>query len=358
MEVRGGFNGWGSPNRMPTVPGQPGKYEQVIPFNGATGDEFFYKFFLDFDSAGATSRLTGYIHSGTGATRDGMAYEHPALRGDGNNSVTLTSGGNVPVGAAFFQGINPQGLLKNATDSVTVTFKVNMGPAKKYVDAFIPATDTVKLAWEDALWRSAQVKAQGSFPQAVIMTKSPTGGDSIYQVTFKVKGPTHYNVQYRYRYVHVGGNAVDQGGGLGVQNPYITRFIQPLSPNVFPASYTFPTDIWTKNAPLPGEATAPFTTGVEQEPVFSVPATFELLQNYPNPFNPSTRIKYAISGQTHVSLKVFNLLGQEVATLVDEVQSVGSYVAKFDAVGLSTGVYFYKLEAGSFTNVKKMLLLK
>ena len=215
MEVRGGFNGWGSSTRMSPLPGQPGKYEQVIPFNGGTGDQFFYKFFLDFDSAGATSRLPGYIHSGTGATRDGFAYEHPALTGDGNNSIILTSGGNVPVGASFYAGINPQGLLKNATDSMTVTFKVNMGPAKSYVDAFLPATDTVKFVWEDALWRSAQVKAQTTFPLTVNMAKATGGGDSIYQVTFKVKGPTHYNVQYRYRYVHVGGNAVDQGGGLG-----------------------------------------------------------------------------------------------------------------------------------------------
>ena len=131
-----------------------------------------------------------------------------------------------------------------------------------------------------------------------------------------------------------------------------------MGPNSFPASFTFPTDVWTKNAPLPGDNSAPFTTDVNQEPLFSVPATFELLQNYPNPFNPSTRIKYAISEQTRVTLKVFNVIGQQVATLVDEVQSAGNYVAKFDAVGLSTGVYFYKLDAGSFTSVKKMVLVK
>jgi DNA/RNA endonuclease YhcR with UshA esterase domain len=90
----------------------------------------------------------------------------------------------------------------------------------------------------------------------------------------------------------------------------------------------------------------------------SVPEKFELMQNYPNPFNPSTYIEYKLPERTHVSLKVFDVLGREVATLVDAVQEAGSYRVRFESKELSSGVYFYVLRAGKFVDVKKMMLLK
>ena len=88
------------------------------------------------------------------------------------------------------------------------------------------------------------------------------------------------------------------------------------------------------------------------------PLVFELAQNYPNPFNPSTRIEYSIPTQSKVVLKVYNVVGQEVATLVNEVLPAGVHSVRFDAANLATGVYMYRLTAGDFTSVKKMLLLK
>ena len=90
----------------------------------------------------------------------------------------------------------------------------------------------------------------------------------------------------------------------------------------------------------------------------SVPQSFVLSQNYPNPFNPSTRIDYAISRTGNVSLKVYNALGQDMATLVDETLAAGRYSATFDATTLPSGVYFFRLEAGTFVESKKMILLK
>lgn len=97
-------------------------------------------------------------------------------------------------------------------------------------------------------------------------------------------------------------------------------------------------------------------TSVENEKL--VISDFMLYQNYPNPFNPSTTISYQIAKQGLVSLVVYNVLGKEVATLVNEVKSRGKYEIKFDASNLSSGIYFYKLTADGFTSTKKFTLIK
>jgi len=89
-----------------------------------------------------------------------------------------------------------------------------------------------------------------------------------------------------------------------------------------------------------------------------VPDNFELKQNYPNPFNPSTTITFSIPKESNVTLKIFNLLGQEVKTLLNQNEHPGIYTISFDAHGLSSGVYFYCIQAGNYYQVKKMLLLK
>jgi hypothetical protein len=88
------------------------------------------------------------------------------------------------------------------------------------------------------------------------------------------------------------------------------------------------------------------------------PTVYSLAQNYPNPFNPTTNIQYALPASAHVTLRIYNLLGQEVQTLVDQVQEPGRYTASFDARSLATGIYFYRIQAGQFTQVRKMMLVK
>ncbi len=89
-----------------------------------------------------------------------------------------------------------------------------------------------------------------------------------------------------------------------------------------------------------------------------VPTKFELSQNYPNPFNPTTQIKYTIPQSRIVTLKVYNLLGQEVVTLVNQEQKPGNYTVNFDASKLASGVYMYRIQSGDFSLTKKMMLLK
>jgi hypothetical protein len=98
--------------------------------------------------------------------------------------------------------------------------------------------------------------------------------------------------------------------------------------------------------------------GMAEVEIVSAPEAFALIQNYPNPFNPSTRIQYSLEKAGPVSLKVYNVLGAEVATLVNGPQEAGSYTVPFTAQGLASGVYFYRLESGSFVSTKKLILMK
>jgi hypothetical protein len=101
-----------------------------------------------------------------------------------------------------------------------------------------------------------------------------------------------------------------------------------------------------------------YITGVDDEQKIESPGSFQLYQNYPNPFNPTTKIIYSIQQNSFVSLKVFDVLGNEVATLVDEVKPSGEYQVEFDGSELTSGIYLFRLQADEFAQTKKMILLK
>ena len=85
---------------------------------------------------------------------------------------------------------------------------------------------------------------------------------------------------------------------------------------------------------------------------------YKLFQNYPNPFNPTTMISWRSPVSSHQTLKIYDILGNEVATLVDEYREAGRYTLNFDASRLSSGVYIYRITAGEFSDVRKMVILK
>ena len=98
-------------------------------------------------------------------------------------------------------------------------------------------------------------------------------------------------------------------------------------------------------------------TGVEDE-LNPLPTEFLLSQNYPNPFNSSSVLKYSIPKSSQVTLKIFNTLGEEIETLVNEEKPAGTYELTWNAANLPSGVYFYRLQAGDFVQIRKMILLK
>ncbi len=463
VQVRGAFNGWAS-GAWCNDPHANFEYEYLLlNHNGFAGDDFPYKFYLVFDEATAPTRFPGWT-PGVGA--DGWGYEHPAVGGDGNRIYVLPlSNGNVFPDMYDYSDIDPAGILFSP-DEVEVTLTADMTPAM--IQGFDPNTDMVNIWWGDALWRSVQVLYQGVFPEIWNMTRQGITNTS--RVKFRVVGTTHYNMQYRLQFVKPDGSETTEGGGLGFQNPFRTRFIQPTAPNTFPPNYSAPVDVWDADGPpLPGEyppydphggslscndifffaakcnrngaaqsmvkmhgdytgetitfdldgvdivstvmsngtnsiakMTVPHagygshTVTLEDPAGCYSPVTFNcqvdaspdpewdalwaeygdlpaqaskphaetgIVGNFPNPFNPSTTFRYGLSDPGQMSLKVYNVLGQLVRTIVDEHQVAGYHEAIWDGrneVGavVSSGIYMYRMTAGTFVETKRMLLTK
>lgn len=117
----------------------------------------------------------------------------------------------------------------------------------------------------------------------------------------------------------------------------------------------------TRNVNLTMEGLTNVILNIEEAPFIlknTAPKEYKLSQNYPNPFNPATKINYSVPVQGKVKLSVYNSTGQLVGVLVNEVQSSGSYSVSFNGSNLSSGVYLYRIESGSFTETKKMILVK
>jgi hypothetical protein len=102
----------------------------------------------------------------------------------------------------------------------------------------------------------------------------------------------------------------------------------------------------------------PLANITEVENNNGTPSSYSLQQNYPNPFNPSTKIKYSVPQSSLVQIKIFDVLGNEIETLINEEKPAGTYELTWSAANLPSGVYFYQLRAGNFVQTKKMLLLK
>ena len=151
-----------------------------------------------------------------------------------------------------------------------------------------------------------------------------------------------------------------ENSALGGSWSYRVRYMPMSSPNHFVQPYTAVVDHFTKDvtkATTEYELWPQGLTGVTKI-TSGIPVQYTLDQNYPNPFNPTTKIKFQIPTDGVVRLKVFNILGQEVASLVNEQLKAGSYSVDFNASKVSSGVYIYRIEAGTFSSVKKMMLLK
>jgi predicted GH43/DUF377 family glycosyl hydrolase len=139
-------------------------------------------------------------------------------------------------------------------------------------------------------------------------------------------------------------------------DPAIPTYIEARGTPIAGIEYDFDGDLRNTLTPDIGADEIDGTPGVGDENV--PPTEFVLEQNYPNPFNPSTTFRYSIPQTSKVVIKVYDILGNEIALLMDEEKTVGTYELTWNAVGLSSGIYFYQLKAGEFVQTRKMLLIK
>lgn len=164
--------------------------------------------------------------------------------------------------------------------------------------------------------------------------------------------------------ITVSGTSSSVGGELVNSDGLVVAVNNSTSSNPFtltaPSAGTYTVNAGYKNPSKEwGSTSAVITvTGVDEELIGLKPESFALYTNYPNPFNPATKIRYAIAQTAFTTLRVYSILGKEIATLVNQEKTPGVYELNFDGSDIPSGTYIYKLQAGDYTKTKKMLLIK
>lgn len=288
----------------------------------------------------------------------------PAIRPDGTSEYIVLYGGVFRHGADL-PFLNPI-YIDGSGAVVDNTFSQKMS---QYTCAFLSAFNSVNGDFHTtffggmSLWYYNEITHQQEYDSLVpfindVTTLSKTSGGISHEVISSTKLPALLGTNSQFivsesvpRYSN-GVLKLNEISGRTFAG-YIFGGIRALLPNNTPS---FPSDYIMKVYITPKSVNITQTGN-------NVPDRLELKQNFPNPFNPSTKIKFNVAsdnsgGASPVKLVVFNSLGEEVTTLVDKALSPGTYEVKFDGSMLSSGVYFYKLISGNFTDTRKMFLLK
>lgn len=350
LQIRGGFNGWNDSDRDKTMMSQDfldaNKWTIQIPFvNAEVNSIQSYKYFV-------TLADTGDIW------KDG--YERPLSQGGGNRDVEFMASETQDGGNYFYDDVHPDWVVPAGT-TLEVTFNVDMTSAADgalQAVPFDPATDKVYWVCEQPAFTRVMGWEDSDTMQVLELTDD--NSDMIYSGTLTVNGPSWNGFEYRYTFRDVSeASFTPEPAGLGSDFVYRVRYAPMTGARAFNSPYNMPQDTWLNKDDKSAESELQpegWVTSVGDGN--GLAKKFELSQNYPNPFNPTTLIKFAIPQSSKVTLKVYNLLGQEVTTLVNKEMKAGSYEVNFKASQLASGIYFYSIQAGNYTATKKMMLLK
>ena len=350
VQIRGDFNGWNASDPPRSLLNQDAAdpdhwYLDVSFTNYILNSLHRYKFF---------NTDTNYTNTGW------EVYLGPTDNGDRNRVVTFEGSDTQTQPLAYFEGIHPDWVIPSGT-TVECTFSVDMTNAtiadtQGTKAVFNPATDTVYWVPRNPLFYAVHglvwTAASGFVPARILELTDPDQ-DMVYTGTLTLNGPDFNGFLYNYGFTS-GGTLVQEGKqGDITQGDARVRFIGQTGARMFVSPWNMPQDVWDNN---PGPE--------EEGPVLSVrdlpgnPIKYSLSQNYPNPFNPTTMIRFSIPEAGQVTLKVYNLLGEEVATLVNKEMKSGSYEVDFKGANYSSGIYLYTITANNYTATKKMILLK
>ncbi|MXW63683.1 MAG: T9SS type A sorting domain-containing protein [Bacteroidetes bacterium SB0662_bin_6] len=372
LEVRGDFNGWncGDPTlcQLLRVPGST-TFENPVVLTLISGAELSYKFYINFHDANFENAFGVTTESQGG----GFGWEEPITRTGANRLFTFagTADQELDPPVQYFNDIADANIIPPGT-SVELTMSVDMTSAVDPVtaDPFVAGRDSVVVSFNDAIWRFTmnlpRTDEDGWRNDGRLYLLDPDG-DNVYTATVTIGGVTRNDIalgtysglQYKYQYINpdAATESSEQGGGFGDLGRNRVRYIVPNADGSWPASFTFDTDMYQEEGLLPFEENPATVTSVE--PVGAeLPTQVTLGANYPNPFNPVTTFEYAIDQAVHVTLKVYDTLGREVATLVDGVQQAANYQVRFDGTGLASGMYLYRLETPGQMLTRRMILMK
>jgi hypothetical protein len=328
VAARGDFNGWGRHDLVPN-PINTNVYVSEVPdtaFSAVVGDTIVnYKFF----------------------------YTPNSWEG-GDNKIYVVTQSDYDAGECTIARPFNDGTLATVTNQATeVLFTVDCNGAISAINNQpFPSVNTVHIAggtpplqWPDLGWPDAQIDRM--IPMYDDGTNGDeTAGDKIFSAVVTFPAYTVFQIQFKYGINY--GDAVNNGGGNDNENAIGANHVIDLFSsawycrvdNVFGTmgNHSFATDV--------------------NEVSDNIPSAYNLEQNYPNPFNPSTTINFSIPVEGFVTLDIYNAIGQKVASLINETKSAGNYAVDFNASTLTSGIYFYKISAGSFTETKKMILMK
>lgn len=321
VAARGTFNGW-SRYDLIADPGDPNYYISENPYVDTLdlGDTIKYKFYYTPDSW---------------ETGDDRVY---VITQDDYNA------GEATISRAFNDATLSTVTL---TDSTVITFSVDVSNAMSYPSGQpFPAISDVILAggisplqWPGGSWPL--------YDSSKVIRLTDQGG-GIWSADVVFQKFTVFDISYKYGINFFdstnipAGDLRDNEAGVGDNH------------SISLSSYLWVAEVQDTFGVMVFHE---FTTDVRNI-TETLPTSYTLEQNFPNPFNPTTMINFSIPNEGYVTLNVYNSIGQHVATLVNESKPAGTYQVGFDGANLSSGIYFYKLTSGNFTETKKMILMK
>ncbi len=332
LTVRGNFNGWSSTDILHQSETDSNKFKIDINYNGIIGSRINYKY--------------AYM------TKNGVGWES-----DPNKEYTITQEDYDKGSAEVLRTFNNIGCIPVLNQPAMVTFQVDMNDAVSAVtgnpfdeiENVIITGANSPFVWPGAGWPNEDSIGIFHLNDNGIEGDS-LAGDNIWST--KITFPIYTGLTIEYKYGANWGLPTNTGSNDNENNTGEQHYIK-LEENLVSAKVM---NIWNEMGVVDIYDKKYQIVDVKQ--TSAKVEKYSIEQNYPNPFNPSTKISFAIPEAGIVSLKVYNILGQEVKSLVNEFKSAGRYEVNFDASNLSTGTYIYRISVNDFSLTKKMMLVK
>lgn len=376
--VPGAFNGWNTTNPAngaATFNQALGVWTLATPLTREPGATIAYKYFVRWDQSRFDETSANYIEN----LNAGNGWEEPGINGGGDRVYTFGEEVEQVVennGVANFNSIPPQGIIRETVGGETtmpVTFKVDMTAALSNTVPFNPATDKAYIIFETPFFGLTQgipvgdgqpiFDEENADALARVELTPVEGEPNMYTMTLDVALPTENHLGFTISYVNPEGVRTGNGQGTAAGRRYY-RYIVPLDQSdpdaiIWPDSYEVAPIVWKAPTTLDFETPPDYGVGTSiEDGGFETPTEYVLFNNYPNPFNPSTNISFNLPASEFVELNVYNVLGQRVATILNQQMTAGTHTVAFNARNLASGVYIYQIRAGSFVQNKTMMLVK